>query len=1706
MKIAYNPQTEAALTVAPSNNDITFDLSGLAIYAKGVKFDGKAYSIFKKQTSATAEGYSGLVPTPSYNNGSTNRFLREDGTWEVPESVGFTVVSSTAAGLAPKIGTEAASTISVQSDEWVLTSTKGATPTWRKFPTNAFLNYYRPIQVNGTTLLGNNNTALNIVAGTNINLTTDAGKVTINNTITKLSDLTDDILSGKYLPLTGGTLTGSIYWESGTGQQSKFPGHIYRNLYDSKGNVYDYYGLSDSITTFANLRVYEKDNSYKALRFGGDGTFTWNEYKVWHAGNDGKDSGLDADMLDGKQGNYYAYYSGAINADDENSYQYIGYGTTDKGWINNGSVILAGTSRYKMLLQGITNDKLAYNYIYNGTKGDWKYIAFTDSDITGNAATATNADKLDGYDANAFYNLYGGEEIIATEENPVDLNDYKTPGTYYSSQYVNGQYINNLPFQTAFVLQVLADNGSPQYYIKQILNITQTDKQYTRRWQKEPGEWTNWVLTSTNLETYNAPTATKLAVPVQMWGNDFDGINDIQNDLYLYKGTSTNSDSAILRFNGTYGNSVQGPSIRSIYTGAYGRKRFSIFQHDAADYTTENEVFSILPNGNVGIGTITPTTKLEISGNVKADNFLGNIDWNYIINRPTSFTPATHYHDQLSGWTDTRDTTTTPNDYNNSGAPNRSGIFKIQGIKTPTGSELNRTLLGTSGYATIIGWRGWQEKTGGYAWEIASTDNNRLYVRSGSDTTWNNGWQALAYTNDNFTSNQINLLTGYTKATAASDLTTTDTLNVALGKLEYKADTAYDWIISVTTEDTDKYINKWQEILDFLNKVDNTEGADITDEFVTRKTDQTITGIKTFKQNENELTIHKGNIITDVHTWGGWARSFTFKNTSGDTTTSASFGVYGQGSGPEGTWPNHIKYLYLAHNDQDYTTATFKVYGDKATILDNEVYHKGNLKNLSDLNDDLLNGKYLPLSGGTLTGNLIVQKKVIDITSTNAKLRLVSSTNNNANYIESGDLNFTNNAPLKLTGYNTFLGSDLDLYFTNIYCRAERYLNIDAGNYSSYLPFLNSTSTRANKTSVIYAPATVGTKNQVLVSSGSGAPTWQNQSSIIAGGLNSTVIFRSDAGSFNYVKFASINLTSRYSGAYSVLKLTRSFSTQFNKGYSCDLYVHCYQQNPLGNSPIYTIQTNNDDSIFKIIGIVNYSETLSTLDLYVYGYGVSYCTISVITIVGNNIINIGSNLDALPSGTIVIPSKVGHVKTANNGIFYIAGTGSTAGVWLGSHTGITEYYEGLTIAYKIPIAGAATTTLNINNLGAKTCIYNNSNLTTHYNKDTIVILVYDGTQFRVSDYNSDIYVRQYLTTSDNIEYPLLFRYNTTAPSSNYVTQHIRYNNNITVNPSVGSITASIIGTNTLMIKNTTSSPCISFSREGNNYITAPTTNGVISFSLGDNTTLAAQASLHIARYYLFPGTTNTISFGSDTSRWSNVYSVSGDFSGDVILRNSGNYTQSPHLKFLRNSAGDDAIDWEIYAHNGSLFFNNDTNGTISTTFQLYASQATFNCNVQSSGFIKNGSSNDYVLLGGGGHKALSDFLLKSELANQELSNNLTTITKELTVTQDWMDTGITGTDIPASGTYIIQMFVRNTEDDLWNCYWSGVMSWYRGEINDAESDEILLHRSGHAYENTLYLRTYGTYRDKGGILKLQIAANKTLTTAATYTFKFKRII
>ena len=91
-------------------------------------------------------------------------------------------------------------------------------------------------------------------------------------------------------------------------------------------------------------------------------------------------------------------------------------------------------------------------------------------------------------------------------------------------------------------------------------------------------------------------------------------------------------------------------------------------------------------------------------------------------------------------------------------------------------------------------------------------------------------------------------------------------------------------------------------------------------------------------------------------------------------------------------------------------------------------------------------------------------------------------------------------------------------------------------------------------------------------------------------------------------------------------------------------------------------------------------------------------------------------------------------------IYYVQGpsTDTTAGTWTGSITGLTAYYDGLTILYVPAVAGASATTLNINSLGAKTCYYTNTSaLTTHYSVGTPILLTYRDNAWRRADYNSN---------------------------------------------------------------------------------------------------------------------------------------------------------------------------------------------------------------------------------------------------------------------------------------------------------------------------------------------------------------------------------
>lgn len=155
-----------------------------------------------------------------------------------------------------------------------------------------------------------------------------------------------------------------------------------------------------------------------------------------------------------------------------------------------------------------------------------------------------------------------------------------------------------------------------------------------------------------------------------------------------------------------------------------------------------------------------PTLCLGLTDNVRDGIIYRYAGVNYNVWHSGSLKPY-----QFTNWADTRSVNQVPNDYDS--------LFIMRGIK-------NLTTIGLSdsgAYATVWGWRGWADSSGGQAWEIAST-NEDLYTRHGHTTSWSSWAKILNssnykdYMHDKFgtyglivystTSNEINFGGTYT--------------------------------------------------------------------------------------------------------------------------------------------------------------------------------------------------------------------------------------------------------------------------------------------------------------------------------------------------------------------------------------------------------------------------------------------------------------------------------------------------------------------------------------------------------------------------------------------------------------------------------------------------------------------------------------------------------------------------------------------------------------------------------------------------------------------------------------------------------------------------------------------------------------------------------------------------------------------------------
>lgn len=190
----------------------------------------------------------------------------------------------------------------------------------------------------------------------------------------------------------------------------------------------------------------------------------------------------------------------------------------------------------------------------------------------------------------------------------------------------------------------------------------------------------------------------------------------------------------------------------------------------------------------------------------------------------------------------------------------------------------------------------------------------------------------------------------------------------------------------------------------------------------------------------------------------------------------------------------------------------------------------------------------------------------------------------------------------------------------------------------------------------------------------------------------------------------------------------------------------------------------------------------------------------------------------------------------NGSFYFVQGSSSAAGSstsgsylsvkWEGTIPGVSEAYNGLKIAYRIATrTGVATAgvVLSIDN-GAHyypVVIQTNTLVTTHYPVGATFLAVFNSTQnatayltagtkstvtgcWQIMEYdsNTNTQLRSYVSTDDK-EYPITARYNNTTGDS-YYQEYGRYSNNVTLNPSTNTITASKFkisgGTSTQFLK------------------------------------------------------------------------------------------------------------------------------------------------------------------------------------------------------------------------------------------------------------------------------------------------------------------
>ena len=330
---------------------------------------------------------------------------------------------------------------------------------------------------------------------------------TIDNSNTKANLLHTHNYSSYALPLSGGTISNSV------ASQLKIINSAYTDAYIEFGSSSAIYGHA-GVVNFSDVGVSASFGHAERIIFPSIGgmyyrtSYNGTNHTIWHSGNDGSGSGLDADLLDGyDNGSFFINRNIALNADNINTTLIPGcYHTANYSPIN-------GAYKYGTVLNFRGGVRQTQFYIPDG------------------AQPYANGGRL------FFRDMWNAAESITTA------------------------------------------------------------------WYE--------IITSASVGSFNAGSATKLQTARTIWGQSFDGTGNVDGRIRVLQDVASNFTEDIVCSFLVYSQSPYG-----LITRAYNNGNVSL---QAQRESNKSETFPLLLNpngGNVGMGTNNPRWGLDVAGSI----------------------------------------------------------------------------------------------------------------------------------------------------------------------------------------------------------------------------------------------------------------------------------------------------------------------------------------------------------------------------------------------------------------------------------------------------------------------------------------------------------------------------------------------------------------------------------------------------------------------------------------------------------------------------------------------------------------------------------------------------------------------------------------------------------------------------------------------------------------------------------------------------------------------------------------------------------------------------------------------------------------------------------------------------------------------------------------------------------------------------------